>query len=264
MTVLMCEIRGFSRNSERLPPRVRDRSPDRVPDSDELHPARPARHARQVHRRCDPGVLERAARRSRPSRQRRARGARDDRADRRAEPHDAGPRGSDLAGRDRHRHRPQFGHVLRRQHGHQAAPVLFADRRYREHGLAARGADQAVPGADHRRRRPGRAAEGFALLELDRVRVVGREAAESVFALLGDEAVRGGPASRGWPGRTPRCSRLIGAALGQGGSGARRGPARIRGSRLSGLRELYLERIAALREQPPGEGWDGVYQATEK
>ena len=32
----------------------------------------------------------------------------------------------------------------------------------------------------------------------------------------------------------------------------------------SGLRDVFLERIAEYRENPPGEDWDGVYVATSK
>ena len=33
---------------------------------------------------------------------------------------------------------------------------------------------------------------------------------------------------------------------------------------LLGLHDLFGRRIASLRDQPPGEDWDGVFQATEK
>lgn len=106
---------------------------------------------------------------------------------------------------------------------------------------------------------------GFALLELDRVRVVGRDAPETVHALLGDESVAGGEAfsalqarhvaflaayrAQDWP-------RARGALEGMAGDAERFG--------LAALHALYARRIDALAADPPGAGWDGVFAATEK
>jgi adenylate cyclase len=103
---------------------------------------------------------------------------------------------------------------------------------------------------------------GFALLELDRVRVVGRDATESLFALLGEEV-------------TPEFERLASAHAAvleayraqrwdAAEAALAAGRAEYEAHGIPGLHELFARRIAALRAQPPGEGWDGVYQATEK
>lgn len=106
---------------------------------------------------------------------------------------------------------------------------------------------------------------GFAVVELDRVRVVGREAPETVFALLGDEAVAASPeferlrdghaamlaAYRAGDWADARVS-LAGLAE----------PAEAFG--LARLHALYGERITALQADPPPEGWDGVYTARSK
>jgi len=107
--------------------------------------------------------------------------------------------------------------------------------------------------------------EGFALLELDRVRVVGRDAPEGIFALLGDEAMADEPGFR-------RLAEIHGAMLaayragdwGKAEAALTAGKADYEAFDLAELRELFIERIASLRERPPGDGWDGVFQATEK
>jgi adenylate cyclase len=107
--------------------------------------------------------------------------------------------------------------------------------------------------------------QGFALLELDRVRVVGRDAPESVFALLGNEDTRG---EAGFTRLAEAHSAMLHAYRAKQWDKAE--AALVGGRReyeahaLSGLHALFVERIAALRRQPPGEGWDGAFQATEK
>ncbi len=105
----------------------------------------------------------------------------------------------------------------------------------------------------------------FALIELDVVRVVGREAPERLFALMGtpdlanDEgfgdlkrrqaAVLAAYCARDWSTAESELAALAPLA-------ARFG--------LDKLMELYAKRIAACRKSPPAKDWDGVYQATEK
>ncbi|HTH28410.1 MAG TPA: adenylate/guanylate cyclase domain-containing protein [Sphingobium sp.] len=106
---------------------------------------------------------------------------------------------------------------------------------------------------------------GFALLELDRVRVVGRDRPETLFALLGDERLAADPAFRAVAaGQAEMLARFRGrdwdgarhALAATEGDGARFG--------LSTLHALYRERIDACAANPPGADWDGVFRATEK
>jgi adenylate cyclase len=106
---------------------------------------------------------------------------------------------------------------------------------------------------------------GFALVELDRVRVVGRERPATVYALVGDEALArseeflafqaaheamlGDYREQNWP----EAERRLGA---EAKGAARHGLAR--------LYRLYGERVRAYIAGPPPPGWDGVVTATEK
>lgn len=104
--------------------------------------------------------------------------------------------------------------------------------------------------------------DGFALIELDRVRVVGRDAPETIFALLGEgetpahaalaeahAAVLAAYRACRWD----EAERLLGEAAGA-----------YEGAGLSALAALMHGRVAALRADPPCAGWDGVFQATSK
>jgi adenylate cyclase len=105
----------------------------------------------------------------------------------------------------------------------------------------------------------------FALVELDRVRVVGRERPATVHALVGDEALAGSSefaafraahekllaAYRGrrWPEAEKRIA-------GREGDAARYG--------LAALYALYRERVRACAAAPPPADSDGVFTAKEK
>ena len=106
---------------------------------------------------------------------------------------------------------------------------------------------------------------GFALLELDRVRVVGRDAPETVFALLGDESMAG---SEHFAEIRARHDAMLAAFRAQDWQGARRGLAALASHApafgLSPLYALYAERVAALVLDPPRGDWDGVFAAKEK
>jgi adenylate cyclase len=105
----------------------------------------------------------------------------------------------------------------------------------------------------------------FALLELDRVQVVGREAPETLYALLGDEGFA----------TTPEFARLrehhnaMLAAYHARDWGAARNHlgdlAGLAGSfDLAQFHSLYGERIEALAANPPPDSWNGVYVARSK
>ena len=106
--------------------------------------------------------------------------------------------------------------------------------------------------------------DGFGLLELDAVRVVGRDAPEHLFALLSapeavtPEHVELAAAqsdflvryrSQQWEDASARLSELA---------------PRFEGLGFMKLAHIYAERIAAYRIAPPAADWDGVYQAMEK
>nr|WP_137678205.1 adenylate/guanylate cyclase domain-containing protein [Parerythrobacter lutipelagi] len=107
--------------------------------------------------------------------------------------------------------------------------------------------------------------DGFALLELDRVRVVGRDAPETIFGLLGDEEL----ASREELGRLSDAhNAMLTAYRAQQWSGAQHllddDAEAYRNFGLAALLQLYRDRCTGLAAAPPGEDWDGVYQATSK
>jgi len=105
----------------------------------------------------------------------------------------------------------------------------------------------------------------FALLELDLVKVVGRETPETIFALLGDEDLCIQPVFKNL---SRMHSDMLGAYRrqdwGRAGAELANGQTGYEALGISGLQDLFRARIAGLREHPPGENWDGVFQATEK
>lgn len=105
----------------------------------------------------------------------------------------------------------------------------------------------------------------FALFEIDLVRVVGRDAPEPIAALLGDEAML---ASEDFQRLATAQSTMLEAYRAQQWDQAETalaaGAADYEAFGIKGLHDLFLQRIASLRQNPPGEGWDGSFQATQK
>jgi len=109
------------------------------------------------------------------------------------------------------------------------------------------------------------ALPGFAMVELDLVRVVGREMPEGVHALLGDGTLATDPEFRSFAQGHARmlshyrarewdeAERLVQSLAGQAGSYG-----------LARLYVLYEERILSFKAHDPGPQWDGVYSSTEK
>jgi len=106
---------------------------------------------------------------------------------------------------------------------------------------------------------------GFALVELDRVRVVGRERPETVYALIGDETVADVPEFRSFAGAH---AALLAAYRARSWDEAERQAAAIEGAAARyGLAKLYARYralIEGFRTDPPPAGWDGVAQLKEK
>jgi adenylate cyclase len=110
-----------------------------------------------------------------------------------------------------------------------------------------------------------RALPDFATLEVDRVRVVGREKPATIHALLGDEGLARSPAFAAF---ADRHARLLDdyrgrrwdeaeQALGENEEAAA-------GYGLATLYGRYRASIRACREQPPGDGWEGITVAETK
>lgn len=105
----------------------------------------------------------------------------------------------------------------------------------------------------------------FASIELDLVRVVGRDAPEAVYALVGDETVT---ATIEFATFASEHGSMIRAFRARQWDAAERmidqwQPAAAEFG-LSGVYDLYRDRIAALRQAPPPPDWDGVFTASEK
>ncbi|MCR9125638.1 MAG: adenylate/guanylate cyclase domain-containing protein [Rhodobacteraceae bacterium] len=112
------------------------------------------------------------------------------------------------------------------------------------------------------------AVEGdFAVIELDLIRVKGKQLPEHIYALLGDGAMRGAPA---FDALASANAEMIDAYRRQdwesAGAGADAVAARARdlGLDLDGYAQMYRDRIAAFRGAPPPPDWDGVFVATSK
>jgi adenylate cyclase len=105
----------------------------------------------------------------------------------------------------------------------------------------------------------------FALLELDLVRAVGRDTAEKLFALLGPPNLREDISFREL---AVMQSEMLTAYRAQNWAEADAAIAKMRTAAkkfgLEKLLHLYADRIAAYRAAPPPANWDGVHQATSK
>ncbi len=105
----------------------------------------------------------------------------------------------------------------------------------------------------------------FALIELDCVRVVGRDAPECVSALLGPPDMAAEP---GFVEARDGMARLLAAYRSRDWDGAKTALAALQTAGiqvgLAGTLALYAGRIADHRLTPPPDDWDGVSQAREK
>src|SRR6185312_10365183 len=108
-------------------------------------------------------------------------------------------------------------------------------------------------------------APEFAALELDLIKVKGKTRPVRIFALLGDPAVA---ASAEFQALAKVHEELLAAYRGRKWDELERFIKEARGLsepwRLGKLYDLYAERLAACRQDPPAEGWDGVFTATSK
>lgn len=105
----------------------------------------------------------------------------------------------------------------------------------------------------------------FALVEIDKVRVVGREEPEMLHALLGDESLAAEAEFQVFAERHALMLSQYRARSWDEAEDIRRSLAAT--AELFGLAELYDlygHRIADFQLDDPGPGWDGVYSSTEK
>jgi adenylate cyclase len=109
------------------------------------------------------------------------------------------------------------------------------------------------------------AKDRFAVMEIDLILVKGKKQPEAVFTVLGRAEVD----------QDPRCAELrdlnaqmLARFRKQDWDGALEFIQRCRksanGFDVAGLYDMYEERIAAYRADPPGPDWDGVYEAESK
>ena len=108
-----------------------------------------------------------------------------------------------------------------------------------------------------------RAAPEMAWLELDLIAVKGRSEAVHIYALLGDETAA---ADADLQRLATLQRQMLVAYRAQDWSGAGRliGECRALDGRFGALCDLYDERVAAYRANPPGPDWDGVFVAESK
>ncbi len=108
-----------------------------------------------------------------------------------------------------------------------------------------------------------RLAPDFAALELDLIAVKGKKEAVRVFALLGEPEVAAGAA---FGQLRRRHLAMLEAYRQQQWDEADRLIAECRAldHRLDDLYDVYQSRIRAMRQNPPGPGWNGVFVATTK
>jgi len=108
-----------------------------------------------------------------------------------------------------------------------------------------------------------RQADGFALIELDLVRVKGRDAPLRVFTVLGDGRVT---VTHHFDMLATQHDALLAAYRSRDWAAAREKLAACRPieASLSGLYDLYERRIARYERTPPPDDWDGVFTAPTK
>jgi len=104
----------------------------------------------------------------------------------------------------------------------------------------------------------------LALLELDLIRVKGKEKPVRIFTLVGDEGVASSEIFKNW--KTAHNGLLAAYRAADFGCAAQelRTARDASNGQIQGYYDLFAGRIAAFTKNPPPENWDGVFVATEK
>jgi len=130
--------------------------------------------------------------------------------------------------------------------------------------LEARTKDYRIPVVIGSRTAEG-AKEKFAVMEIDLIMVKGKRQPEAVFTVLGRSEVEADPRCKELRDTNTQMLRRFRT---QQWDDAKELIARCRkfanGFELSGLYDMYEERIELYRAEPPGSDWDGVYEAETK
>jgi adenylate cyclase len=107
-------------------------------------------------------------------------------------------------------------------------------------------------------------ASGLAQIEIDLVRVVGRTEPIGIFTLLGDESYAVSPEFTALFVAHSKMIAVYRSGDFPGAAEAVEVVRKVAPQSLHMVYEVYAKRIAALRENPPPEPWDGVFMALEK
>jgi adenylate cyclase len=107
------------------------------------------------------------------------------------------------------------------------------------------------------------AAPTWAALELDVIAVQGKQEAVRIYALLGDERLACSPA---FAAHARSHEGMLACYRQQDWAAAAAALATCRGgmAALAAFYDLYEQRIAFYRDNPPGPGWDGIFVAETK
>ena len=108
-----------------------------------------------------------------------------------------------------------------------------------------------------------RRAENYAVIELDLIKVKGKNEAVRIFGLMGAPAMCDEP---GFQALSERHAAMLDAYRGQdwAKAGGLAAECRKLDGDIGGLYDLYDERIDVFEADPPGADWDGVFTATSK